>query len=135
MSSDQHVRLIARIPPTLAAQVETYATTHGVTVSQLVRAGLALVLALPPARVRPAPSPPKHVFPTRPAPLSLGRRIARVLTAHPEGTSVASIVDTLNAGKKRWHRTWVTRVQVGSHLRHQWRMGHIGRLARGVYVP
>jgi hypothetical protein len=53
----QSVRLMARIPQDLTTQVQAYATTHRVTVSQFGRAGLASIITQPPTSVRPPPAP------------------------------------------------------------------------------
>jgi hypothetical protein len=125
---------MARVPRDLAARVEAYAATHGVTLSQLVRAGLTHILTQPPDRVVPPAAPPAPTPPPRAAPPRLGHRIARVLKAHPAGIDVAMLTAQLNAGKTPTSRTWVTRAQVGSYLRHQYHLGQVERLERGLYT-
>jgi hypothetical protein len=132
------VTLMARVPQDLATQVQTYATTHGLAISTLVRAGLLWALTQPPATVVPPP-PPAKLRPRQRKPPRLQDKIMQVLAEHPEGLEVWEVWGRLSR-HARIHPTRyglrhpLTRAEVGMVLRHLYRTGRVVRQTRGVYA-
>jgi len=129
---------MARVPQALATQVQTYATTHGLAISTLVRAGLTWALTQPPATVAPPPPPPKP-RPRRRKPPTLQDKVMQVLAQHPAGLMVYEIWDKIT--RHQWQHTSrygvrhnLTRAEVGLVMRHLYRTGRVVRPTRGVYA-
>ena len=135
--SAQSVTLMARVPASLAQEVQAYAATHQLPISALVRAGLTYVLTQPPPVEVAVPLSAPRPTPVRRLRRTLGSRILEVLAEAPDGLSVDKIYWILWTAPRRrraGERSKDLKQQVGGTLRSLYRQGRIQRLSHGVYA-
>jgi hypothetical protein len=126
------VTLMARVPATLAQEVQAYATTHQLPISALVRAGLTYVLTQPPPVEVPVRRPDAAPRPSRPPRVTFSSHVLEVLAQAPDGLSVADVFFQLPSKLQRKHGRGME--FIGSTLRALWRRGRIQRVSHGVYA-